>query len=59
VPISATSTSAVRRPTPGADTGDGRHERDGLLLNGQARGELGVHPRDGRIQVLQMRELLA
>ena len=42
-----------------ADTGDGLQERNGLLRNGQARCELGVHPRAGRIQVLQMRELLA
>ncbi|HEV2459428.1 MAG TPA: hypothetical protein VGS80_13805, partial [Ktedonobacterales bacterium] len=33
-----------------ANTGDGLQERNGLLLNGQARCELGVHPRDGRIQ---------
>jgi hypothetical protein len=40
-------------------TGNGLQERHGLLLRGQPRFELGVHPPDGRIQVLQTGELLA
>ena len=39
-------------------TGNGLHERHGLLLSGQPLFEVGAHPRDGRIQVLQMGELL-
>jgi hypothetical protein len=41
------------------DAGDGREQVDGSSLVRQARCELGVNPRDGRIQVLQMSELLA
>jgi hypothetical protein len=42
-----------------ADAGDGPEQRDGLVLSGQARCQLGVHARDGRIQGVQMSELLA
>jgi hypothetical protein len=37
--------------------GDGLQECDGFLIRGETRGELGVHPRDGRVQVVQMGEL--
>jgi hypothetical protein len=42
-----------------ADTGDGLEQGDGLVLSGQALGEFGVDARDGRVQVLQVGELLA
>jgi hypothetical protein len=41
------------------DTGDGLEERDGLVLSGSARFKLGVHTRTGRIQVLEVGQLLA
>jgi hypothetical protein len=34
------------------DTGDGLHERHGLLLSGQARGAFSVQPRTGGIQIV-------
>jgi hypothetical protein len=56
VPISATSTSAVRRPTPG----DGLEQRGRVPLGvgGQTRFQLSVQTRDGRVQVVQRGKLL-
>jgi hypothetical protein len=46
------------RSAPG-DTGDRREQRDRLPLSGQARFQLSVDARDGRIQLVEVGELLA